>query len=156
MKRFAKISKFFQTEPEAAVTVSTQKKMKIFEATIQHKGMFFRAEEMNEDIMTAIDKAVDVIESQIRKNRTKIEKKIFGGTVKFNIEDAEKDIDETDEFKIIRRKTVSAKPMSAEEAILQMNLLGHEFFMFTNAETGHINIVYKRKDGDYGLIEPEK
>lgn len=155
-KRFAKISKFFQSEPDAEVTLSTQRKMQIFEVTIKYKGMLLRAEEAYEDIFTAIDKAVDVIERQIRKNRTKLEKKLYNGAARINIDTTYDDIDEPAEFKIIRTKSVSAKPMDLEEAILQMNLLGHEFFMFTNPQTNQTNVVYKRKDGNYGLIEPER
>ena len=155
-KKFSKISKFFHSEPEADITFSTQRRIQIFEATIKYKGMFFRAEEEYADVFTAIDKAVDVIERQIRKNRTKLEKKLYDGAIKFKMEEDEENIDETNEFKIIRKKSVSTKPMSTEEAILQMNLLGHEFFIFTNPETNQANVVYRRKDGNYGLIEPEE
>jgi len=154
-KRFSKIGKFFNSEPEADVTISKEKKMQIFEVTIKYRGMFFRAEEKFEDIFTAIDKAVDVIERQIRKNRTRLEKRLYGGASKFNIDEYDSDIDEVNDYKIIRRKYVGSKPMDPEEAILQMNLLGHDFFMFTNTETYKTNVVYKRKDGNYGLLEPE-
>jgi putative sigma-54 modulation protein len=156
IKRFDKIGKFFHSDAETDVTLSMQKKVWIFEATMEHKGLFFRAEERNEDLFTAVDKAVDVIESQIRKNKTKIERKLYDGTARIDIVDCNEDVDQPEEYRIIRKKTVSAKPMNAEEAILQMNLLGHEFFMFTNEETNEINVVYKRKEGHYGLIGPEK
>ena len=155
-KRFARIGKFFYSEPEAAVTLSKRKKMQIFEVTINFKGFFFRAEETNEDVFTAVDKAVDIIERQIRKNRTRLEKRLYGGAEKIDLGEYEDDIDEPGEFKIIRKKTVSSKPMNPEEAILQMNLLGHEFFVFIDAGTYLTSVVYKRKDGDYGLLELER
>ena len=115
--------------------------------------MIYRAEETDRDEFAAIDNVVDVIERQIRKNKTRLEKKLreTAFTAPAEIDDAE----EETEFKIVKTKKYAVKPMSPDEAILQMNLLGHEFFLFKNSNTDENNIVYKRHDGNYGLIETE-
>ena len=104
----------------------------------------------------SIDKVIDSLERQIRRNKTKLEKKFHNGGLRLeSIKFDEKDVDEEHKFEIVRTKKFAIKPMTVEEAVLQMNLLGHEFFMFSNAETQEANVVYRRKDGNYGLIEPE-
>lgn len=150
-KKIGKLAKFFSDEAEATVTVSSQKNDKIVEVTIFANGIVYRAEERNEDILDAVDKAEVAIDRQIRRNKTRLEKNLRREALVPAVEDAP--VEEEKEFNIIRTKTHSLKPMSAEEAILQMNLLGHEFFIFLNAETDSTDIVYKRKDGNYGLIE---
>ena len=112
--------------------------------------MIFRSEITDRDMYAAIDKSVDVLERQIRKQKTKLEKKLRAGAFE---ESGYEDFAEEDEFRIVKVKKYKNKPMSAEEAILQMNLLGHEFYIFTNSETNEKEVVYKRKDGNYGLIE---
>lgn len=150
-KKIGKLSKFFSDDAEATVTVSSQKNDKIVEVTIFANGIVYRAEERNEDILDAVDKAEVAIDRQIRRNKTRLEKNLRREALVLDTEDAP--VEEEKEFNIIRTKTHSLKPMSAEEAILQMNLLGHEFFIFLNADTDSTDIVYKRKDGNYGLIE---
>ena len=150
-KKIGKLSKFFNEDAEATVTVSSQKNDKIVEVTIFANGLVYRAEERNEDILDAVDKAEHAIDRQIRRNKTRLEKSIKREALVPEVEEAP--VEEEKEFNIIRTKTHSLKPMSAEEAILQMNLVGHEFFIFLNAETDSTDIVYKRKDGNYGLIE---
>lgn len=154
-KKITKLNRFFDKEAEAHVTLSVQKLKQKAEITISYNGIVLRAEESNEDMYISIDRAVDLIERQIRKNRTRLEKRLYQND--FKVEDLSftDEIPEEKEFKIVRSKRFAIKPMDVEEAILQMNLLGHEFFMFFNAETNHSNVVYKRKDGNYGLIEPE-
>ena len=150
-KKIGKLAKFFSDDAEATVTVSSQKNDKIVEVTIFANGIVYRAEERNEDILDAVDKAEVAIDRQIRRNKTRLEKNLRREALVIDTDDAP--VEEEKEFNIIRTKTHSLKPMSAEEAILQMNLLGHEFFIFLNAETDSTDIVYKRKDGNYGLIE---
>lgn len=149
-KKIDKLSKFFGDDAEAVMTFSEQKDSKTVEMTIFSAGMIYRAEETCLDEYAAIDKVVDVIERQIRKNKTRLEKRLRDTA--FSVPD-EKPEEEEKEFKIVKTKKHALKPMSVEEAILQMNLLGHQFFVFLNAETDEDNIVYKRRDGNYGLIE---
>lgn len=153
-KKLGKLSKFFSEDTEANVTFSVQKDRHTVEVTIYQGGMIYRAEETNTDMYAAIDRVIDVIERQIRKNKTRLEKRLRENAFTKGAE-IDASYDEEDEFKIVRTKRYSVKPMSAEEAILQMNLLGHEFYVFKNADTDESNIVYRRKDGNYGLIETE-
>ena len=155
-KKLGKLDKFFNDESDARVVIGTIKNEEYIEASIFAGGMIYRAEEADEDILTAIDKLVDVIERQIRKNKTRLSKKIkrdatldsmlISGASYTEGEDA-------GEFEIAKRKRFTVKPMHEEEAILQMNLLGHNFFVFKNVDTEEMNVVYKRKDGKYAIIE---
>ncbi len=150
-KKIGKLAKFFGDDAEATITVSSQKNDKIVEATIFANGIVYRAEERNEDLLDAVDKAEVAIDRQIRRNKTRLEKAIRRDALNFEMADLP--VEEESEFKIIRTKTHFLKPMTPEEAILQMNLIDHEFFIFFNANTESTDIVYKRKDGNYGLIE---
>ncbi len=152
-KKLQKLDKFFDEQAEAQVTLSVEKDRQTAELTIYFGGFVYRAEDTSEDMYASIDRAIDLIERQIRKNKTRLEKKLRGGAFDVPAQDAQ-DTEEK-EFKIVKSKKHALKPMSPEEAILQMNLLGHEFFVFHNDETDKIDIVYKRKDGNYGLIEAE-
>lgn len=152
-KKIGKLAKFFNDDAEATVTVSSQKNDKIAEVTIYASGLVYRAEDRNPDLLDAIDKIETVIDRQIRKNKTRLEKSVKRDAFVPNPEDAVEDVSEEAEFNIIRTKSHHLKPMSPEEAILQMNLVGHEFFVFFNSNTETTDIVYKRKDGNYGLIE---
>lgn len=152
-KKLKKLDKFFPASTEAVVTLASQKKGERVEITILHNGSIFRAEESDKDYMNALDSAVAVIERQIRKNRTRLGKKIHIPKDSFTPEDYE---DAEDVLKISKVKRFDIVPMSAEEAILQMNLLSHTFFLFRDADTGLFNVVYKRKDGSYGVIEPNE
>ncbi|OPZ86377.1 MAG: putative sigma-54 modulation protein [Firmicutes bacterium ADurb.Bin419] len=155
IKKVGRIEKFFQNDTEAHITMSVQKNRQIIEVTIPFKGGLLRAQEENEDMYASIDKVVDSLEGQIRRNKTKITKKYHGSGLRLENADFEDHEDEAGDFKVVRSKKFSIKPMTIEEAILQMNMLGHEFFMFSNAETMEANVVYRRKDGNYGLIEPD-
>lgn len=154
--RFSKLDRYFHTEPEAAVTLSVQREKQVVEATIYSGSLIVRVEEATDDMYVSIDNAVDILERQLRKHKTRIEKKLkketFEAEALAHIPFGEP-VEEEKEFKIVRTKRFATKPMSAEEAILQMNLLGHQFYIFSNADTGESNVVYKRKNGDYGLIE---
>jgi putative sigma-54 modulation protein len=155
-KKLGKLEKFFSPETEAVVTMSILKNWHILELTIVQNSMTFRAEEKSNDMYVSIDSAVDVVERQIRKNKTRLAKRIHENA--FNPADAFEDssfvVEEAD-YKVARSKKFPLKPMTLDEAILQMNLLSHAFFVFVNADTKRINVVYRRKDGDYGLIEPD-
>ena len=154
-KKLSKLDKFFKADTEAHVTFSVEKLRQIIEVTIFFKGGLLRAEESSEDIYTSIDKAVDTLERQIRKNKTRLGKRLHQEAFVADNFEIDEHIEEDNEFKIARTKRFAIKPMTIEEAILQMNLLGHQFFMFSNADTEEVNVVYKRKNGHYGLIEPE-
>ncbi len=153
--KLLKFDKFFKDEAEAVITISRKKNLECLELMITANGTLFRSEEADMTFRNALDKAIDTIERQIRKNKTRLEKKFKGSG--YDIDaflGDDYDREEEEEFEI-RTKTISFKPMSVEEAILQMNLLEHEFFVFTNMDTDDVNVVYKRKNGGYGLIIPE-
>ena len=153
-KKLMKFDKFFGSETEANVTCKTRKGVKIIEITVNYGSTTFRCEEESETFITALDRAIEGLERQIRKNKTRLEKTVKSGAFIIG-EDDDDEYEEEKEF-VIRTKSFPFKPMSAEEAILQMNLLGHSFFAFTDAESGNCAVVYKRKDGDYGLIIEER
>jgi putative sigma-54 modulation protein len=155
IKKVGKIEKFFPVDTEAHITLSVQKNRHIVEVTIPFKGGLLRAQEENEDMYASIDKVVDSLEGQIRRNKTKIERKYHASGLSFEGVDFEQHEDEANDFSVVRSKKFSIKPMTIEEAILQMNMLGHAFFMFLNADTQEANVVYRRKGGNYGLIEPD-
>lgn len=150
-KKLGKLEKFFKDEPQVKVTVSAVKDRHTIEVTIFSKGVMFRAEETDVDLYACIDMIVDVIERQMRRHKTHLEKKLKKEA--FDVPYQPEAIKEEEEYKVVKVKKFAFKPMDVEEAILQMNMLNHEFFVFNNAESGEINIVYKRKDGNYGLIE---
>ena len=156
LTKIRRIDKFFSGDDECKIVVSQQKNQMILEVTILYKGFFIRGEARNEDLQTAADICLENLDRQIRKNKTRLEKSVRGGGFENYIpmvEDTEEV--EEEEFKIIKRKRFVSKPMSAEEAVLQMNMLGHDFFVFADPETLETNIVYRRKDGNYGLIETD-
>ncbi len=151
--KLSKLDKFFGDEAICDVTFSVQKDNHTIEVTIHHKGILYRAEVSEPDMYASIDRVEDVLERQIRKQKTRLEKQLKSGA--FDSQPEFNDVEIEEEFKVVKTKTYSAKPMSVEEAILQMNLLGHAFYIFNNAETMDKNVVYKRKDGNYALIELE-
>ena len=152
-KKLAKFDKFFGEDTEALVTCKTRKGVKILEITISYGGVTYRCEEESETFITALDRATESLERQIRKNKTRLEKTVKRGAFVLTPEDDDEYVEEG-EFEI-RVKTFPFKPMTADEAILQMNLLGHSFFAFTDADTGKVGVVYKRREGSYGLIVQE-
>ncbi|MBQ3037964.1 MAG: ribosome-associated translation inhibitor RaiA [Clostridia bacterium] len=155
-KKLARLDKFFRDEAEARVVIGPIKEKEYIEAAVYAAGMIYRAEAVDTDVFTATDKIIDVIERQIRRNKTKLEKKIRREALDEEtlLSGAEySDGEDDEEFKIVKRKRFQLKPMSAEEAVLQMNLLGHNFFVFKNINTDEMNVVYKRNDGNYALIE---
>ncbi len=156
-KKLGKLEKFFKDDPLVQVTLSVNKERQKVEVTIPSSGVIYRAEETDFDLYDAIDKIVDLIERQMRKHKTHLEKKLKKGVLDTPFESQFSNLEEQEEteFQVVRVKKFTFKPMSVEEAILQMNLLGHQFFVFNNADSDSFGIVYKRKDGNYGLIEQE-
>lgn len=152
-KKLAKVERFFGEDTEAKVTVTVEKSVQRVEITVKHNGMVFRAEEVSNDMIEALDRCVDSLIRKIRKNKTKIEKKLRSGAFDYYTQEAP--IPEESEYEILRIKKVGLKPTSPDEAILQMNLVGHQFYMFLNDDTNEINVVYRRKDGGYGILEYE-
>ncbi|MBR2387456.1 MAG: ribosome-associated translation inhibitor RaiA [Clostridia bacterium] len=154
-EKLEKLEKYFGDECEATVTLSSKRNLKSLEITITAYGTIFRSESEDETFRNALDRSIYSIERQIRKNKTRLSKKIRSGAFDGGIFDTGEDYEEDKEFNI-RTKSFYFKPMSVEEAIMQMNLLDHEFFVFRDAETEEVCVVYKRRDGDYGLIVPSE
>ena len=153
-KKLAKVEKFFGAEAEAKVTVTVEKSSQSVDITVNNNGMVFRAQERAENMNEALDKCVDTLIRQIRKNKTRIEKKLRAGNFEAFADEPEAVSEEVD-FELVRTKNVALKPQSVEEAILQMNLIGHQFYVFLNEESGDVNVAYRRNDSGYGLIAPE-
>lgn len=156
-KRIGKIEKYFEGElREATVTLIVEKEMQRVEVTVPLNGYILRGEEETSDMYTSIDNVVEKLERQVRKYKTRINKQIKNLSVLDLVPENEKSQpEEQTEPQIVKTKRFAVKPMAEEEAVLQMDLLGHNFFVFLNAATEEVNVLYKRKDGDYGLIEPE-
>ena len=155
-KKLGKLDKFFQAETPCNVTLSTQKDMQKIEVTIPVKGSVIRAEEATPDMYQSIDLVVDVLERQIRKYKNKLIQRHQAASDFSSEFIEEKPAQDEEEIKIVRTKHIDLKPMTAEEACLQMELLGHSFFVFQDGNTGKVYVVYKRKANIYGLIEPEE
>lgn len=156
-KKVAKIEKFFEKSPlDSEVTLSTERGFHVVDITVQVDGLLLRGEERSNDMYASIDGAIDKIERQVRKFKTKINRR-FREENRVLLEAAvpQSGQKEVAEPQIKRTKRFAVKPMSVEEAIMQMDLLGHDFFVFSNSESEEVNVVYRRKDGNYGLIEPE-
>lgn len=152
-KKMQKFDKFFGTDADAFVTCRTRKGVKIIEITITYAGTVYRSEEESDTFLTALDRAAESLERQIRKNKTRLEKRVKQGA--FLPDPFEDDEFEEEKEFTVRTKTFSIKPMSTEEAILQMNLLEHDFYVFLHDETEKTCVVYRRRNGDYGMIVPQ-
>ena len=152
--KLAKLEKYFTADAECIVTLSVEKARQKMEVTIPMKGHIIRAEQQSDDMYVTIDLVVDVIEAQLKKYRKKLITKQQNSD-SLRKEFVEEEIADEEEIRIVRAKKFGMKPMFPEDACVQMELLGHNFFVFRNAETGEVNVVYKRKDKSYGLIEPE-
>ena len=148
----SRLGKFFGDEADAKIVISEVKNQIVLELTVRYNSMIYRAERSAEDKNVALDDAIDKIIRQIRKNKTKVEKKLKDTAFK---EAFSEPVEEVSDYTIIKDKKFKLRPMDTEEAILQMNMLGHSFFMFLNAATGVINVVYKRDDGNYAVLEPD-
>ncbi len=154
-KKLSKFDRIFKDGATASVKAVKKGNLESVEVTIESMGTIYRSEKQAETVLIALDMAIDALERQIRKNKTKLEKRLregaFDRSPDLPVDDVE---EETGEVKF-KTKTFAIKPMSPEEAVLQMDLLGHSFFVFENDATGKVNVVYVRKDGDYGLIAQE-
>lgn len=160
-KKVGKLDRFFKEDASAAITFSVEKDRNQVEVTIRSSGTIFRVSESSSDMRASIDAAVASLERQIRKNKTRLEKRLRQGAFERTVDEAEvasfvPEGPEEGEYRIVRTKTFPIKPMTQEEAILQMNLVGHSFFAFKNEDAGGaFAVVYRRNDGDYGIIEDE-
>ncbi len=153
-EKIGKLERYFNPETEAHVTLSVEKERQKIEVTIPVKGSIIRSEQVSNDMYVSIDLVEEIIERQLKKYKNKlVDQKQSAGF--FKQEFIEKEYMEDEEVKIIRTKKFDIKPMYPEDACVQMELLGHSFFVFCNAETDQVNVVYKRKGNTYGLIEPE-
>ena len=153
-EKIGKLERYFNDSTEVHVTLSTEKERQKIEVTIPMKGSMIRAEETSKDMYVSIDLVEEVIERQLRKYKNKlIDKEQTAAQLSKDLID--EDSYDEEEIQIIRSKKFAIKPMDAEEACVQMELLGHNFFVFRNADTDEVNVVYKRKGNTYGLIEPE-
>ena len=155
-KKFDKLGKYFAEDITTSVILSRERGNDKIEATINAKGAVFRAEEVTEDIYEGIDLVVDKLSNQMTKFKGKLQKRYNDNkALKFEfVPEPEEDYDYED-AKVVKTKTFDLMPMDVDEAILQMEMLQHDFFVFMNMNTGKVNVVYKRKDKDYGLLEPQ-
>ena len=153
-EKLGKLDRFFAPETQVNVTLSVEKDRQKIEVTIPVKGNIIRSEQVSSDMYVSIDLVEEVIERQLKKYKNKIVDKQQNAAA-FAKEFVENDYEDAEEVKIIKSKRFAIKPMDPEEACVQMELLGHDFFVFYNVETGDVNVVYKRKGNTYGLIEPE-
>ena len=154
-QKLGKLERYFTPETDIIVTLSVEKERQKIEVTIPLKGTIIRSEQVSDDMYVSIDLVEEVIERQLRKYKNKLVAKHQEGS---NFTSSFYDTDDTtddNDIKIVRSKRFGIKPMYPEDACVQMELLGHDFFVFCNAETDEVNVVYKRKNGSYGLIEPE-
>ena len=150
-----KLEKYFTPDTEVNVTLSVEKERQKVEVTIPMKGSYIRSEQVSSDMYVSIDLVEEVIERQLKKYRTKLVTKQQNAAAVFKQDFLDEKSEDDEEIKIIRTKKFDMKPMYPEDACVQMELLGHTFFVFRNAETDEVNVVYKRKNNTYGLIEPE-
>ena len=155
-KKISKLDKYFPEDTEAHVTLSVEKNRHIVEITIPYSGGIIRGEEVSGDMYASIDTVIAKVEKQIMRHRTKLEKNLRAEAFAAQEASYAVDDEEEEEHKVVRVKRFAIKPMDVEEAVLQMELLGHSFYVFENAEDGEVNVLYQRKDGNYGLIEPER
>ncbi len=153
-EKLGKLERYFTADTEIIVTLSVEKERQKIEVTIPVRGNIIRSEQVSNDMYVSIDLVEEVIERQLRKYKEKIIDRHQGGN-NFRKEFIEKETEPLDEVKIIRTKHFDMKPMYPEDACVQMELLGHSFYVFINAESDQVNVVYKRKGNTYGLIEPE-
>jgi len=156
-KKLAKLERLLgpgSEQADAKITATATKTGMVVEVTVRFRGMVLRAEEGAQQINDALDSCIDVLVRQLRKNKTRIEKRIY--EAKLNDFAGTDIVEEETDYDVVRTKIIPCKPIDVEEAILQMNLVGHQFYMFLNMETNEINIVYRRRDGSCGLMVPER
>ena len=154
-QKLGKLEKYFTPETDIIVTLSVEKERQKIEVTIPVKGNIIRSEQVSNDMYVSIDLVEEVIERQLKKYRTKLVTKQQNAAAVFKQDFLDEKSEDDEEIKIIRTKKFDMKPMYPEDACVEMELLGHDFYVFINAETEDVNVVYKRKGNTYGLIEPE-
>ena len=154
-EKLSKLEKFFKPDTDVYVTLSVEKDRQKIEVTIPMKGSYIRSEQVSSDMYVSIDLVEEVIERQLKKYRTKLVTKQQNAAAVFKQDFLDEKSEDDEEIKIIRTKKFDMKPMYPEDACVEMELLGHDFYVFINAETEDVNVVYKRKGNTYGLIEPE-
>lgn len=156
VKRIKKLNKYFNGA-DAQVNLSVAKENHIVEVTVLVNGLILRGEESTDDMYASIDLVVDKLEKQIDKHKTKLSRRLRDGNIKTLVNEQlqRNQAVEDEEPKIVRTKRFAMKPMPVEEAILQMEMVNHDFFVFINADTEQVNVLYRRKDRNYGLIEPD-
>ena len=152
-KKLNKLSKFFPQDADAQVSLAVEKNRHIVEVTVPYEGRIVRAEETSGDMYASLDNVVSKLEKQVQRYRTRQDRRRKSGEVIADYAPVAPEEPETFTPRIVRTKKFAIRPMSEEEAMLQMEMLGHSFFVFENAETGEVNVLYVRKDGNYGLIE---
>ena len=152
-KKLNKLSKFFPQDADAQVSLAVEKNRHIVEVTVPYEGRIIRAEETSGDMYASLDNVVSKLEKQVQRYRTRQDRRRKSGEVIADYAPVAPEEPETFTPRIVRTKKFAIRPMSEEEAMLQMEMLGHSFFVFENAETGDVNVLYVRKDGNYGLIE---
>lgn len=153
-KRLTKLDKYFNNFGEAQVTLSVERENHRIEVTIPVNGMILRGEEATHDMYAAVDMVVEKLEKQVERYKKRFNRRARNSGAA-QVETAEEKGEASEENSVVRVKRFPMKPMNIDEAIMQINLLGHSFFVFTNAETEAVNVLYRRKDGNFGLIEPE-
>ena len=153
--KMSKLEKYFTPDTDVNVTLSVEKERQKVEVTIPTKGNIIRSEQVSNDMYVSIDLVEEVIERQLKKYRTKLIAKHQNAAAAFKQEFIEEQTVEDEDIQITRVKKFDMKPTYPEDACVQMELLGHDFYVFVNAETDQVNVVYKKKGGTYGLIEPE-
>lgn len=154
-KKLSRFDRIFDEDAEAKVVVTLAKNRQTVEITIRSRGMYYRAEATGSEMNDALDEVVAALASQIRRNKARLAKQIHSAALDEDIQEYPANGEEPEEYRILRTKRFPVKPMSVEEAVLQMNLLEHQFYMFRNQEDNEINVVYRRKDGNYGLLSPD-
>lgn len=162
-KKIGRLERYFEAPPtsEVNVTLSVIREKQNVEVTIPLTGVLLRAEERSDDMYASIDLVVDKLERQIRKHKTKANRKVrqeagYKNLFKDDVVTPVHLLEEEEDYEVVRTKRFTLKPMDVEEAILQMNMIGHNFFVFANSDSSEVNVVYKRADGKYGLIEPAR
>ncbi len=153
-KKLSKFDKIFSDDAQAFVVATVDKSSQTVEITIKDNQMVYRAEKTMPEMNDAVDKCIDVLGRQLRKNKSKLEKRLRQGSLEELVAPVEEEEIAEEEYSVVRTKQIPVKPITVEEAILQMNMVGHKFYMFTNADSGEVNVVYVRDDGKYGLLQP--
>ncbi len=157
-KKLSKFKKIFSDEAVAHVVVTLEKNRQTVEITIRDNRMVYRAESTQSEMNDALDRVIDILTRQIRKNKTRLEKRIKSGGIEVLTAElpAQENEEPEEEYQVVRKKQILVKPITMEEAILEMNMINHDFYMFINAETDEVNVVYKRANGNYGVLEPAR